>query len=363
MTCFAATETAVTTMVRRHAGVIGNGCRCLRRGAAGAAGLAAVATMLAGGTVHGQPAVKTAIGPSHQQLPRTPDGHPDLQGTYSHGTLTPFERPEALGDKAFYTEEEAREAERQATARRANRGAARPGDVGGDNEAFVDSGYTALATRQTSLIVEPPDGRLPLTPAAEKRRDFNLTSMDSYESMSPWDRCITRGPTLMLPTGYNNGTRITQTPAYVVIESEMIHEARIVPLDRRTHADARLRSWTGDPIGRWDGDTLVVDSTNFTDKGWVSTHAGSGRLRGIPNSDALHLIERFTLTDHDTITYELTVDDPDIYTRPWKVSLPLRRDPAYEMFEYACHEGNQAIELALRGARFEERQAAGTPKP
>jgi hypothetical protein len=311
----------------------------------------------AGGTLSAQSTSKAAAPashPAHPALPRTPDGHPDLQGTYTHGTLTPFERPAALGDKAFYTEDEAREVERQATARRANRGAPRDGDVGGDNEAFVDSGYTALPTRQTSLIVDPPDGRLPLRPAAEKRRDFNLTSMDAYESMSPWDRCITRGPTLMLPTGYDNGTQIIQTPGYVVIASEMIHEARIVPIGAPP-ADPRIRSWTGIQRGRWDGDTLVVDSTNFTDKGWVATHAGSGRLRGVPNSEALHLVERFTLKDAGTIDYEMIVDDPEIYTRPWKVSLQLRRDPEYQIFEYACHEGNQAIELALRGARFEER--------
>ena len=335
-----------------------------RRGALGRllAGLT-LGAVIAAAPLAAQSESKAAARPSHGKLPRTPDGKPDLQGTYTHGTLTPFERPAALGDKAFYTEEEAREEERKAIARRANRGTARPGDVGGDNEAFVDSGYTALPTRQTSLIVEPPNGRLPLLPAAEKQRDFNLTSTDSYESMSPWDRCITRGPTLMLPTGYNNGTRITQTPGFVVIESEMIHEARIVPLDGKPHADPHLRSWTGDPRGHWEGDTLVVDSTNFTDKGWVSTHAGSGRLRGVPNSESLHLIERFTMADAGTIAYELVVEDPKVYSQPWKVSLPLRRDPEYAMFEYACHEGNQAIELSLRGARFEEREGqAATPR-
>jgi len=318
-----------------------------------------VGAALAGTTLAGQSAPK---GPAHPKLslPRTADGHPDLQGTYTHGTLTPFERPAALGDKAFYTEEEAREVERQAVARRADRGT-RPGDVGSDNEAFVDTGYQALPNRQTSLIVDPPNGRLPLRPEAEKRRDFNLTSMDSYETMSPWDRCITRGPLLMLPTGYNNGTHIVQTPGYIVIESEMVHEARIVPLDRRPPPDPRLRRWTGEPRGRWEGDTLVVDSTNFPDRGWVSTHAGSGRLRGVPNSEALHLVERFTLTAPDTLAYEVTVEDPAIYTSPWTVSLPLRRDPEYQVFEYACHEGNQAIELALRGARFEERQAVQPP--
>jgi hypothetical protein len=290
-------------------------------------------------------------------LPRSADGHPDLQGVWTHGTATPFERPVALGTKAFYTVDEAREAALQAVNRRAN-ATPRPGDVGSDNEAFVDGGYVPLPTRQTSLVVEPANGRLPLRPEAEKQRDFNTSSRDTYESMSPWDRCITRGPLMLLPSGYNNGTRIVQSPGFVVIESEMVHEARIVRVDGSPHPPAAARSWAGDQRGHWERDTLVVDSTNFHDRGWVSTHAGSGRLRGIPNSEQLHIVERFTMTDGDTIAYEVRVEDPRIYTEPWKASLLLHRDNAYQMFEYACHEGNQAIELALRGARFEERTAA-----
>lgn len=295
----------------------------------------------------------TAVG---TRVPRTPDGRPDMQGVWIHGTLTPFERPAALGTKAIYTEEELRDNERQMAARRAAaRTAARAGDVGGDNEAFVDSEYKWLPTRQTSLIVDPPDGRLPVRPEALERAAINLESRDTYETMSPWDRCITRSPTLMLPAGYNNGTRIVQTPGFVVLESEMVHEARVVPTDGRSHAPSHIRGWLGDPTGHWEGDTLVVDSTNYHDRGWISTHAGSGRLRGLPNSEALHIVERYTMTDDQTIAFEMTVEDPAVYTRPWTVSMPLTRDATYQMFESACHEGNVAIELVLRGARFEEK--------
>jgi len=287
--------------------------------------------------------------------PRTPDGHPDMQGVWTHGTLTPFERPTALGTKAFYTEAEAAEVERQALARRANPPPDRPGDVGGDNEAFMDSGYSYLRTRQTSIVVDPPDGRLPFRPEAEKKREFNTTNQDDYETMSPWDRCITRSPTLMLPGVYNNGTRIVQTSGFVMIEVEEIHEARIIPMDGRPHADSSITTWAGDSRGHWEGDTLVVDNTNYTDRGWISTHAGSGRLRGAPNSTALHIIERFTMIDQNTIQYEMTVDDPQTFTRPWRASLLLNRSDDYRIYEYACHEGNAAIELVLRGARAEEK--------
>ena len=321
-----------------------------------AASLAAlvVAPVIGQGPAAGTPA-KTKTWAPH----RTPDGHPDFQGVWTHGTLTPFERPPALGTKAFYTEEEALETARQAVARRAGPRAANPGDVGGDNEAFVDTGYQTLPTRQTSQVVEPADGRIPFKPELDKIREFNNTSRDDYESMSPWDRCITRSPTLMLPAGYDNGIRIVQTPGHVVIESEMVHEARIVPTDGSRHPDGRVRNWTGDPRGHWEGDTLVVDSTNYTDKGWISTHAGSGRLRGTPNSTALHIVERFTMISDNTIQWTMAVEDPGVFTAPWKVSLLLNRSDDYQIYEYACHEGNQAIELVLRGARAEE--ASGQP--
>jgi hypothetical protein len=296
----------------------------------------------------------------YEKGPRTPDGHPDLQGTWTNGTLTSFERPAGMENKAFITDEEAAALERAAVERRTHPAAPRPGDIGGDNEAFVDAPYKITATRQTSLIVDPPDGRIPLRPEAERKRDVNLTSLDSYETMSPWDRCITRSPTALLPAAYNNGYQIVQTAKSVVILAEMIHEARIIPTDGSAHPPASVRFWNGDSRGRWDGDTLVVDTTNFNGRGWISTHSGSGRLRGAPYSESLHIVERFTRKDADTLIYEITFDDPEVYTRPWTVSVPFTRDAGYQLFEYACHEGNEAIRLALRGARAKEKAA---PQP
>jgi len=291
--------------------------------------------------------------------PRTPDGQPDLQGMWTNATITPFERPSGMA-KPFLTEEEAAALEQQAAERRQNADERppRPGDVGNYNDFWFDSGTKVVSTRQTSLVVDPADGRVPVTPDAEKKRDENLTNVDSYELMSPWDRCITRGPGRMFPAGYNNAYQIVQTPGYVVILHEMIHEARIIPVDGRPHLDKSVRLWTGDSRGRWEGNTLIVETTNFNAKGWIATNGASARIRGVPHSDALRLVERFTRTDANTITYQVTIEDPNVFTRPWTVAIPLMRDDGYQMFEYACHEGNKAIEHILRAARAAERIAA-----
>jgi hypothetical protein len=290
---------------------------------------------------------------------KTPDGQPDIQGVWTNPTITPFERPAALKDKAFLTPEEARTLEQQSAERRARAdGTSRAGDVGSYNDFWSDSGTQVVGTRQTSLVVEPLDGRVPLTAAAEQQREFNLTNTDSWEKMSPWDRCNTRGPGGMFPAGYNNAYQIIQTPGYVTIVSEMIHEARIIPIDGRAHLDDRVRQWTGDSRGRWDGNTLVVETTNFNGRGWIATNAASGRMRGVPHSDALRLVERFTRVDAGTINYEITVSDPAVYTSTWRVAIPLTRDDSYQIYEYACHEGNHAIQGVLGGARSEERAAA-----
>jgi hypothetical protein len=296
--------------------------------------------------------------------PRTPDGQPDLQGMWTNATITPFERPKELAGKPVLTEAEAAALETQAAERRQNADERppRPGDVGSYNAFWSDSGTKVVSTRQASLVVDPPDGRVPVKPEAEKRRDENLTSVDGVELMSPWDRCITRGPGRMFPAGYNNAYQILQTPGYVVIVHEMIHEARIIPLDGRPHPDPSVRMWTGDPRGRWEGNTLVVETTNFNGKGWIATNAASGRIRGVPHSDALRLVERFTRTDADTISYQVTIEDPNIFTKPWTVAIPLERDEGYQIFEYACHEGNKAIGHILSAARAAERTAAETPK-
>jgi hypothetical protein len=173
--------------------------------------------------------------------------------------------------------------------------------------------------------------------------------------MSVWDRCITRGiPGSMFPAGYNNAYEIFQMPGYVIILYEMIHDARVIPLDKRPHAPAPIRNWMGDSRARWEGNTLVVDVTNYNSKGWIASSAAGGRIKGIPHTERLHVVERFTRTGPDTLQYEATIDDPDVYTQTWKVAFPLTRDPEYRIFEYACHEGNQAVANILKGARYQE---------
>jgi hypothetical protein len=248
----------------------------------------------------------------------------DLQGVWTNATITPFERPLELGDKEFLTENEIKELESRSAANR------------------VDA---------------PKNGRVPLKPEAEAKRDYNAAhNSDSYEYMSVWDRCITRGvPAGMFPAGYNNAYQILQVPGSVVILYEMIHEARVIPLDGRPHLPASVKMWNGDSIGRWEGNTLVVDTTNYNDKGWIATSAATGRIKGIPQSEALHVVERFTRVDRDTINYEVTISDPNFYTQPWKVAIPLTRDPNYRIFEYACQEGNHAVENVLSGGRAAEK--------
>jgi hypothetical protein len=287
--------------------------------------------------------------------PRTPDGQPDLQGTWTNATITPFERPAEFADKPFLTEEEAEAYEARVVGGRTD-APPRAGDGGTYNQVWFEQGAKIVQTRRTSLVVDPPDGRVPVRPEAEAKRDYDLKHVaDSYEHMSPWDRCITRGvPAGMFPAGYNNAYQIVQIPGYVVISYEMIHESRIIPLDGRPHLPPSIRLWNGDSRGRLEGNTLVVDTTNFNGQGWIATSAAGGRMRGIPQSDAAHIVERFTRTDADTILYEVTIDDPKVYTSPWRLEIPLNRESDYTIYEYACHEGNRAMENILRGGRAQE---------
>ncbi len=284
--------------------------------------------------------------------PRTPDGQPDLQGIWTNPTITPFERPADLGTKAVLSKDEIAAAEKKAAATNADKPPAR-GDVGTYNEVWFDRGTKVVSTHQSSLVVEPANGRVPIKPSAEAVRDYNAAhNADSYEYMSVWDRCITRGvPGGMFPAAYNNAYQIIQTPGYVTILYEMIHETRIIPIDNSPHLPASVREWNGDSRGHWEGNTLVVDITNYNGKGWMGTAGSAGRLKGILQSEALHVIERFTRTDENTILYEVRVEDPNEYTAPWKVEIPLVRDPEYKIYEYACHEGNEAVANVLRGGR------------
>ena len=290
--------------------------------------------------------------------PRTPDGHPDLQGIWTNATITPLERPASLKDKPFLTEAEARALEQLAAERRDEADKPIPGRFESYNQFWLDGGTTVLSTRQTSLVVDPPDGRVPVRAAEEKRRDEMWANYgDAYESMSPWDRCITRGvPGGMLPAGYNNAYQILQFPGYVLVHYEMIHEARVIPIESRPPLPAHHQLWNGDPRGHWDGDTLVVETGNFNNLGWISTSQAGGRIKGIRHTDRLRVVERFTRTSAKEISYSATITDPEIYTRPWTVAFPLTLDSDYRIYEYACHEGNYAMEGIMRGKRAEDRQ-------
>ncbi len=313
-----------------------------------AAAMAVAITMLLG----------VAASPAPWDPPRTPDGQPDIQGVWTNATITPFERPANLRDKAFLTAAEAADFERHSAGVRDEDGPPQPGDVGSYNQFWFDSGEHVVSTRRTSLVIDPPDGRVPLRPEAEAARNAaRAHEGDSYEFMSVWDRCITRGvPGGMFPAGYNNAYQIVQTPGYVLIYYEMIHEPRIIPVDGRAHAPSSVRSWNGDSSGRWTKTALVVDTTNYNNKGWIATQAAAGRIKGVPQTESLHVVERFTPVGPNTIDYESTIDDPAMFTRPWTVSIPLHRNSTYRIYEYACHEGNRAVEDVLRGARAQERQ-------
>jgi hypothetical protein len=293
-----------------------------------------------------------------------PNGHPDLQGIWSFATLTPLERPAELAGKAHLTDQEAAEyAKRTAERRNFDR---RDGGAAADvsrayNDLFYDFGKNA--SNQTSLIIDPSDGKLPpLTPFGQKRASERAAKIASIpngpEDRPLWERCIlgfNSGPPIM-PSGYNNNIQLVLTPGYAMILTEMVHSARVVPLDGRPHGT--FRQWLGDSRGHWEGDTLVVDTINFTNQG-----TGTIGLR-VSMDENLHLIERFTLRDSKTLVYEFTVDDPTIWTKPWTASVPMAKSDE-PIYEYACHEGNYGMEDMLAGARAEEKaaeEAARKPK-
>jgi hypothetical protein len=281
-------------------------------------------------------------------ISRTPDGQPDIQGLWNSidAFFTPLERPTKLAGKDTISEQELNEVLREEADRKID-GALVTG-VGSYGREWYEYREGKIESRP-SLIIDPPDGRIPpLTPWAREKAAFvRMHATDSYEFLDPGDRCVSRGILgMMLPTFYNNGKQIVQTRGYVTIMSEMIHDVRVIPIDGRPHLPQTVRTWTGDSKGRWDGNTLVIETTNF---------ASRDVLRGIRlQSDKLKMTERFILTDGNTLMYRVTIDDPDVYTKPWTIEIPFKRDPEYRMFEYACHEGNHAVEGILRGARVEE---------
>ena len=304
-----------------------------------------------------------AAAQGHTSTPsRTPDGRPNLEGNYSFATVTPLQRPEALSGKATLTDEEAAAFEAEEN-KRLNRDLFDPekgqpsagyapraqGGVLSYNEFWYERGNKLTRDKRTSLIVDPADGKIPLTSAAQRRvaemRQLSDSGRgDSYADRPLADRCLqgfNSGPP-MTPSAYNNNLQIVQSPGYVVIVTENIHNARIIPTDGRPHL--KIRSWSGDSRGRWVGDTLVVDTINFR------------RETSLTGSTAnTTLVERFTRLDADTIKYKFTVTDSTSYTRPWTAMLPLTRieEP---IFEYGCHEGNYALPNILAGARKQEKE-------
>lgn len=221
---------------------------------------------------------------------------------------------------------------------------------------YWNSGRSPVNPNREAIVVMPSDGRVPVRPEAEARRDYNLVHLtDSWEHHSPWERCITRGvPGGMFPPPYNNGYLILQTPDAVVIHQEMIHETRIIPVNGRPHPGPGLTMWMGDSRGHWDHETLVVETTHFNERGWIANNAFTGRVRGIPVSTSLRVVERFTRIDARTISWEATIEDPEMYTAPWKVAMPLNKDTDYQLFEYACHEGNYALPNTLSAGRAQD---------
>lgn len=302
----------------------------------------------------GSPAVRRSTDEADRWRPsRTPDGQPDLQGIWSFATITPLERPDALAEREFLTQTEVAEANEEAATRGDRRGATPDADVTAAYNAFWwDRGKS---TGRTSLIVDPSNGKVPpLIPEAQRREDALAAARrgrgpaDSWEDRSLAERCIQYRPMPRLPTGYNNNYQIFQTPGYVVIIVEMIHDHRIIPLDAQPHLGQSIRLLNGDPRGRWEGDTLVVETTNFTNR---------APFQGA--REQLHLVERFRRIDRDTIDYRFTVTDPTTWTRGWTGVLPLRRIDG-PIYEYACHEGNVGMEGILSGARAEDRAAQPT---
>jgi hypothetical protein len=295
---------------------------------------------------------------------RTVDGQPDLQGVWDFRTVTPMERPSELGNKEVFSDQEAEEFAvkrvqesnvdnlRGKTASGASNGQTTTQDVSlAYNEFWFDRGNKVVGTKRTSLVVDPPDGKIPaLTPEAKKRLDAERIARErpaeGPEDRSVGERCImgfNSGPP-MVPAAYNQNMQIFQTAGHVVVLNEMVHNARIIPLDNRPYGN--IRQWVGMSRGHWEGNTLVVDTRNFS---------GVTAFRG--SSANLHLIERFTRVDKDTLLYEFTAEDPTTWTRKWTAQIPMVRNPQ-PIYEYACHEGNYGMEGILSAARAAEREAA-----
>ncbi len=306
-----------------------------------------------------------------QAVPRARDGHPDLEGIWTNKTITPLERPKALGNKAFFTAEEAKAYTKSTLANtdKDRRGGGVRDVLNAYNAFWWDSGTKVLMNMRTSIITDPPDGRIPpLTPQRKAQLDEEALAVKvrcerpgcaiaNSGQVSPADkatdldlmtRCISFGTVVpMLPSAYNNDYQIVQSPGMVAIDTEMVHDVRRIPIDGSPHLPASVREWTGDPRGHWEGDTLVVDSTNFI--------SGEGRMRAADQN--LHLTERFKRVSPDVLLYQFTVDDPTAFTKPWSGEIPMTKSDGL-LYEYACHEGNIGMRDIIIAAKADEKKAA-----
>jgi hypothetical protein len=320
---------------------------------------------------HAQGGPSNAKGAAHWVLQRTADGHPDFQGVWANNTVTPLQRPKQWEGKQRLTDADIAQLQKVASKITENDGDAQFGDgfilavlAGIEKPTSYDPAGTGNYNqfwvverdwhdRRTALIVDPADGHIPpRTPEAEKRRAAEVEyrkvhAFEDPEMFGLGERCVNFGIP-RVQAGYNSYVQIVQSPGYVMIMSEMAHDARIIPLDGRPHLDSRIRLWNGDSRGRWEGDTLVIDTTNFSpESDFMGSH------------ENLRLTERLTRVASDILEYEFTVNDPTTWTRPWTAMIPLKLKNEL-IYEYACHEGNEAMPDTLRGHRFEEREAAAT---
>jgi hypothetical protein len=290
---------------------------------------------------------------------KLPDGQPDMQGMFAFADRTPFETPggpvRRRAGESVQTAGTSDKLEDEGLARLREKDKAEGRQVVEAPSPFY-SDRGGAADRRKSQVVFPENGKVPLKEAAVKAQTERMDHFyDSYAYMNPTERCITRQPGPFFAGGPGSAAQIIQGPGYVAIVQELLHEARIIPLTDRPHLPASVKLWAGDSIAHWEGNSLIIDTTNFDPRGTTTSHAGAGYLQGHRNSEALHVVERFTIVDKDTINYEVTFDDPNIYTSKWTVQLPLRRDSEYKMYEYACHEGNyRYMTNTLRAGRVQD---------
>ena len=304
----------------------------------------------------GSAVAQPALSPAATSVPRMPDGRPDLQGIWDFGSLTPLQRPAALAGKEFLTEEDVSSLEAQAAAQVDL--PPRSGDPGSYNRFWMDRGTRVAKTRRTSLIIDPPDGRLPAyAPAGRDRmasREEARRRNAGPEDRDVDERCIlgfNSGPP-MLPGAYNNFVQLFQIPGYVVMLNEMVNDVRLIPLGGRPPLPPHIRQWRGDSRGRWEGDTLVVETWNFMDLGTAHPAPNMELLEAL--GPQLHLVERFSRLDADTLLYQFTINDPTAWTQPWSVEMTMTKTED-TLYEYACHEGNYGLFNILAGAQADER--------